>query len=124
LRHLYWTKANAVEITIPPIEVFDLDEDNLVNLARLVRFFQELAKQGESYIYEAKLLIIGEGGAGKTSLCRKLQHTDAEMPKEHETTRGIEVQPWEFPLANGQRFRLNIWDFGGQEIYHATHQFF
>jgi hypothetical protein len=23
-----------------------------------------------------------------------------------------------------KKFRVNIWDFGGQEIYHATHQFF
>ena len=27
-------------------------------------------------------------------------------------------------MSNGKRFRLNVWDFGGQEIYHATHQFF
>ena len=42
---------------------------------------------------------------------------------------------WGFPTAlrvdqeGKQRllerdFRVNIWDFGGQEIYHATHQFF
>jgi hypothetical protein len=27
-------------------------------------------------------------------------------------------------MENGQAFQINIWDFGGQEIYHATHQFF
>ncbi|WP_062294873.1 COR domain-containing protein [Nostoc piscinale] len=27
-------------------------------------------------------------------------------------------------MENGREFRVNIWDFGGQEIYHATHQFF
>ncbi|VAW31020.1 Adenine phosphoribosyltransferase [hydrothermal vent metagenome] len=27
-------------------------------------------------------------------------------------------------LITDHRFRVNIWDFGGQEIYHATHQFF
>ena len=32
---------------------------------------------------------------------------------------------WSFPLPDKEReFKVNIWDFGGQEIYHATHQFF
>ncbi|MEH2298752.1 MAG: hypothetical protein V7K88_06780 [Nostoc sp.] len=29
-----------------------------------------------------------------------------------------------FLLDSDREFRVNIWDFGGQEIYHATHQFF
>jgi internalin A len=29
------------------------------------------------------------------------------------------------PLPNSQdQAHLNVWDFGGQEIMHATHQFF
>ena len=28
------------------------------------------------------------------------------------------------PSADGRRRRLHVWDFGGQEIMHATHQFF
>jgi hypothetical protein len=27
-------------------------------------------------------------------------------------------------MPDGKEFRVNIWDFGGQEIYHETHQFF
>ena len=46
------------------------------------------------------------------------------MPKPEETTKGIDVLEWHFNMDNGQDFRVNIWDFGGQEIYHATHQFF
>jgi hypothetical protein len=46
------------------------------------------------------------------------------MPKPEETTKGIDVLEWHFPMENSQDFRVNIWDFGGQEIYHATHQFF
>ena len=46
------------------------------------------------------------------------------MPTEQDTTKGIDIHRHEFPLRNGRRFRLNVWDFGGQEIYHATHQFF
>jgi len=46
------------------------------------------------------------------------------MPKPEETTKGIDVLEWHFLMENDQDFRVNIWDFGGQEIYHATHQFF
>ncbi|MBD3559660.1 CHAT domain-containing protein, partial [Planktothrix sp. FACHB-1355] len=73
--------------------------------------------------YEAKFLIIGEGGAGKTSLAKKIEDEAYELQPEEKSTEGIDVLRWDFP-HNGQNFRVNIWDFGGQEIYHQTHQFF
>ncbi|NEO28667.1 MAG: GTPase, partial [Kamptonema sp. SIO4C4] len=75
-------------------------------------------------LYEAKFLIVGEGGAGKTSLAKKLQNPDYELQTDEQSTEGIDVIRWEFPSPEGHDFRVNIWDFGGQEIYHATHQFF
>ena len=39
-------------------------------------------------------------------------------------TRGIDVEPWDFPYNEEITFRANIWDFGGQEIMHATHRYF
>ncbi|HEY9706406.1 MAG TPA: COR domain-containing protein, partial [Allocoleopsis sp.] len=66
---------------------------------------------------------MGEGESGKTTLANKLQNPNYQL-KNEDTTRGIEVIQWYFPLSNGQQFRVNIWDFGGQEIYHTTHQFF
>jgi GTPase SAR1 family protein len=76
-------------------------------------------RQGVDYLYEAKVLFVGEGGAGKTSLLRRLYYPELELPGEYESTRGIEVHRQEFRRANGGAFRLNLWDFGGQQIYHA-----
>jgi internalin A len=86
--------------------------------------FQDIDKQGVVRMAEAKLLLVGEGGAGKTSLMRRLFQPEKDMPKEYESTKGIEIHRHDFDLKDGQKFRLNVWDFGGQEIYHATHQFF
>ncbi|MCP2731612.1 leucine-rich repeat domain-containing protein, partial [Limnofasciculus baicalensis] len=77
-------------------------------------------------LYEAKLLIVGEGGSGKTSLANKILNPDYQLKPETEdtSTEGIDILKWEFTTANGKEYRINIWDFGGQEIYHQTHQFF
>ncbi|WP_230968440.1 COR domain-containing protein, partial [Nostoc sp. WHI] len=70
---------------------------------------------------EAKLLLIGQGSVGKTSLIKRLMHD--EYDKNQAQTDGLNVETWNVPV-NSKDIRLNVWDFGGQEIYHATHQFF
>jgi len=75
-------------------------------------------------LFEAKLLIVGEGGSGKTSLLRRLYQTHKPLPTQSESTKGIDIYKHIINSKNGKEFRLNVWDFGGQEIYHATHQFF
>jgi internalin A len=102
----------------PPAEIASQGNDAVLN------YFHEREAGDVDHLWEAKLLILGEGGAGKTSLVRRLYQRDLPMPSEHETTRGIAIHRHEFTLKDGRRFRLNVWDFGGQEIYHATHQFF
>ena len=86
-------------------------------------YFQIFPPQKTESLYEAKLLIVGEGEVGKTSLARKIWDDKYELQDE-QSTEGINVISWEFPLSKNNTFRVNIWDFGGQEIYHQTHQFF
>ncbi|MGA7732422.1 MAG: COR domain-containing protein, partial [Chloroflexia bacterium] len=73
--------------------------------------------------YEAKLLLVGGGGTGKSSILNALQ--DKPFIEGRNTTHGIDVVQWpvEHPYLKRQ-ITLNVWDFGGQDIYHATHQFF
>ncbi|OUC12470.1 MAG: hypothetical protein B0A82_22225 [Alkalinema sp. CACIAM 70d] len=70
---------------------------------------------------EAKLLLVGQGGVGKTSLVKRL--IEGNYNPNERKTEGINIQPWLIQVSN-QFIRLNIWDFGGQEIMHHTHQFF
>ncbi len=94
----------------------------------IINYFRELEKQGKDYLYEAKLLIVGQPRAGKTSLRYKLLNSNSMLPEEDRTTRGIDVEPISFNIKDKEgRARLfcyNIWDFGGQQIYQTTHQFF
>lgn len=87
-------------------------------------------------LHEVKLLLVGEGEVGKTSLAHQLMHRT--LPTRPGKTAGIDIHPWHLPLTPPSSLlsppssplpppppiRLNLWDFGGQEIYHATHQFF
>lgn len=71
---------------------------------------------------EVKVLVLGEVGVGKTTLIRQLRG----MPFEPmlETTHGIERHRMEMDCPPLGKVRLNLWDFGEQDILHATHQFF
>lgn len=72
-------------------------------------------------LFEAKLLIVGQGNVGKTYLMNRL--IIDSIPETH-TTEGIDIKTWKIVTRTSPEFRVNIWDFGGQEIYHSTHQFF
>jgi internalin A len=105
-----------LELDIPP-------EISGKKTEQVIYFYRQKLEQETDKIYEAKLLIIGEGDAGKTTLAGKIRFLNYQL-KEEDSTRGITIAPWKFTLDNGEEFRVNIWDFGGQEIYHTTHQFF
>ena len=87
-------------------------------------YFKTQDPNDRTPLHEAKLLIVGEGEAGKTTLAKKLQNPDFELELDQKSTEGIDVIQWEFDQLDGSTFRTNIWDFGGQAIYHQTHQFF
>jgi len=65
-------------------------------------------------------LLVGEGDVGKTSLLNRLLY-DTFNPEECKTP-GINIAQWHLPEKPD--IRLNLWDFGGQKVMHATHQFF
>ena len=82
----------------------------------ILNYFAERGKGEVDHLYEAKMLIVGEGGAGKTSLLRRLYKPDEELPEEKDSTKGIAIYKHEFKMKNGRTFRLNVWDFGGNRF--------
>ena len=94
----------------------------------------EIIKQGREAIFEyfdgkrkplneCKLIFVGDGGVGKTSLMRRVVFDTFD--KNEITTHGINKIAWEeIENEKGETIRVNLWDFGGQHIQHSLHQFF
>jgi Leucine-rich repeat (LRR) protein len=129
LPHLKTLRVEGQPIEIPPPEVVSQGVEAIKN------YWRQRLEVGVDYLCEAKLLIVGEAGAGKTSLARKIENPAYGLKPREPSTEGIDVIRWGFPAAIRTReggaerllkrdFSVNVWDFGGQEIYHATHQFF
>lgn len=121
LPNLQYFYINDNPVETPPPEIAHR------GLGAIRHYFTELNKALEKdYLYEIKLLLVGEGRVGKTTLSKALTIPDYTLEDER-STEGIDIKEWIIPkeeLGLSKDFRVNIWDFGGQEIYHSTHQFF
>ncbi|HRI33062.1 MAG TPA: COR domain-containing protein, partial [Saprospiraceae bacterium] len=117
LKHLYLYDNPIKNV---PKELIGIREDVY---AMVQQWFMD-KDDGESFIYEAKLILVGEAEAGKTTLSEKLRDPSYPLNPTQPMTKGIVVNKWEFPYTESQMFCANIWDFGGQDIMHATHRYF
>ncbi|MDX2283433.1 MAG: COR domain-containing protein [Bacteroidia bacterium] len=94
--------------------------------------FLESLRGPVDYLLEAKLILVGNGEVGKTSIRRKLINEQAPLPRKEERTPAIEVEPYvvkNLPstftqLPDERDFTFNIWDFGGQGRYREIQQIF
>ncbi|MEM6255671.1 MAG: COR domain-containing protein [Cyanobacteria bacterium P01_D01_bin.156] len=91
------------------------------NAERVFNYCRQLRSGDVRPLNEAKLILVGQGSVGKTSLINRLIKN--RFNPNEEQTDGLNVTNWKISV-NTKDVRLNVWDFGGQEIYHATHQFF
>jgi internalin A len=79
-------------------------------------------------IREAKVVLVGDGKIGKTTLLGWL--LEGKKPRTERTDK-IEIrhddQKFSYYNADNQQneaLTVHFWDFGGQDIMHATHKFF
>ncbi len=108
---------NYNQLSFPPSEVAKQGTQAILTFLR--KFQASRSKR-----YEAKLLLLGEGGVGKSSILRSL--LGYTFKADLETTHGVDVARVEIPhpYQRNVTLQLNAWDFAGQEIEHTTHQFF
>jgi internalin A len=111
-----------------PAEILGPTQQDVNNLMvrpekpnKILEYYFRL-QSGQRPLNEAKLILVGRGEVGKTSLVNQLVHSSFNLNEQK--TEGINITEWKFRLHSHEKILLHIWDFGGQEIMHATHQFF
>ena len=101
----------------------DMPEENQQSLAGMLGWVHSYEV---THLDEARVLVIGDGAVGKTSLLRRIIH--GSFDKEQQTTPGVEVSQHQQAVVDSQGNSRNItvhyWDFGGQLHLHPTHQLF
>jgi len=98
--------------------LLDLGEEFKTKSNRdIIDFLQERNRSGSKIVYRSKLLLVGSGNAGKTTLVKKLK--DNTFDGIRVQTDGIEMT--ELVIHD---IELQIYDFAGQKEYMHTHKIF
>jgi internalin A len=118
------TKLKRLELknthftAVLPPEILNQNPNEIINF--IITYQQD---DNKIKLNESKMLIVGQGNVGKSSLLHRLIHDKYYDANELTSTEGIDIAKWSFS-KDQENYNLNVWDFGGQEIYHSTHQFF
>ena len=110
-------------IVSPPFEIIKQGGQAVLD------WFEAKEKGKLEKLNEIKIILIGEPKAGKTSLLRRIK--DNTFNEKEVQTDGVNIEDVVFGKCDTfkeQTALYNItghfWDFGGQDIMKATHQFF
>jgi internalin A len=122
LKELQILDIRGNPLPIPPEILEKINDPTLI-----LEYYFKTQIEVRRPLYEAKVAFIGQGFVGKTSLIKRILH-QKHNPDETKT-EGISIEHWHVQNQSESenkrlKIQLNIWDFGGQEIMHATHQFF
>ena len=109
VRSVHWAQAG---LAVPPDEVVEQ------GWMAVIKFLQAGPCVA---LRELRLMLIGDGEVGKTSLSKAFADGRADrIPKEQRTV-GIDLSELLFPAEDGADVTCQVCDFAGQEIYHLSH---
>jgi len=87
----------------------------------ITSYLEALTRESAQNLNEARIIILGEKGSGKSCLARRLINPEAPMTTDEESTAGVDTILWKPEEAN---INVHIWDFAGHTVTNAVHQFF
>jgi len=93
----------------------------------LLNYMEDL-EAGKTSNNAIKLLLTGNGNVGKTQIAKRfVEKDDFVFNPAHDSTHGIHLLKPNNNLpceAANNGLDITLWDFGGQDLYHATHRMF
>lgn len=84
---------------------------------------ERILKEGSERLNEARIIILGDKGVGKTCIAGRLRDPKAPMTLVGESTPGVDTTLWKLETETDP-INVRIWDFAGHTVTHAAHQFF
>lgn len=111
------------KLSIPPevLEPLARPADKTTSPDKILDFFFYTRGNDRRQLREVNLFVLGDVGVGKTSLIKRLN--DKPLDLNEEDTPGIVISHLNLAYEHGH-VRVRVWDFGGDLIYHAMHEFF
>lgn len=100
-------------------------------MAFAAEYLKDLDDYGRTSSNRLKVVLVGLGNAGKTSIAIRLQGGDPsnKLPIPEERTVGVEIRDIKLGVGHGNEgsrgsleLDVKIWDFAGQRAYYDTHQ--
>lgn len=113
-------ELSVVNCPIPYIPKEITEQDDCAH--DLKAYWKDLDNSQAETNTQLKVMFLGNGCVGKTTLLHWfIDNSFKDLSLESGRTHGIIIQPWLFQESG---MLANFWDFGGQEVYHATHRLF
>src|SRR5271166_1994084 len=104
------------ETRVPGVPVEVLSSELGGNCLEKLRTHFLDQQEGAEPVVEVKLMVLGNGRVGKTQFCRRL--AGQEFEPDSDSTHGVAIVPARLPAGDGAaEIQLQMWDFGGQDIY-------
>ncbi|XP_078697448.1 uncharacterized protein LOC144925345 [Branchiostoma floridae x Branchiostoma belcheri] len=114
LRGLQALEVGENPLIKPPAEVCSQ------GIVAIMQYFDELERSEEAISAHLKVVVLGETMAGKTSLVQTLDSGKSTLTEVEDRTQCVEITRW----APDDNITFEVYDFGGHDVYHLTHQFF
>ena len=104
-------------LQMPPIGVVSR------GMASVKAYFEELERFGGGLSRQLKLVVLGDGEAGKTSIVRGLKSCTPKPARADERTVQLDIS--QLKVGSGaSAVTLGVWDLGGQQRYATVQQAF